>query len=40
MCRAASRVGCRDRAAIWGVRVGEVGLEGGRSGGGRVRMWV
>lgn len=40
MCRAASRVGWRDRFDIWAVRGGEVGLEGGVRGEGRVRMWV
>lgn len=41
MCRAASRVGCRDKEDMRAVREGEAGFEGDRRGGGVVaRMWV
>ena len=40
MWRAASRVGWRRREEICGVRGFEVGVEGGRRGGGFVRRWV
>lgn len=38
MWRAASRVGWREKEEIFAVRDGELGLGGGRRGGGRVRM--
>ena len=40
MSRAASRVGWRESEEIAAVREGEVGLEGGSRGAGRVSMQV
>ncbi len=40
MCRAASRVGWREREEILAVRGAEVEWPGGQRGGGRVRMWA
>lgn len=40
ICRAVSRVGCRDKDEMSAVRDGEEDLPRGRRGGGRFRMWV